>query len=202
MTHHHARLIVVAIATVSFSTPIYAQQETAPQEVADLRARAEVGVAEAQYQLGQVYEGGRGIPGDLVLAVQWYRLAAEQGHTEAQFKLSFGGRQDDTQALAWMRRAAEQGDSFQQYLLGDSYADGLNVSQDDAEAVRWFRLAAAQGEWMAQQALQEMYVEGRVVPLDELEPALREFVVSESERRARERLEPIPPPPPPPPPPQ
>ena len=28
MPHHYARLIVVAIATVSFSTPLYAQQET------------------------------------------------------------------------------------------------------------------------------------------------------------------------------
>ena len=77
MTHHYARLVAVAIAAVSFSTPLYAQQETVPQEVADLRARAEVGVAEAQYQLGQVYEGGRGIPGDLVLAVKRYRLAPE-----------------------------------------------------------------------------------------------------------------------------
>ena len=30
MTHHYARLIVVATATVSFSTPITAQQEQAP----------------------------------------------------------------------------------------------------------------------------------------------------------------------------
>ena len=30
MTHHYARLIVVAVATVSFSTPITAQQEQAP----------------------------------------------------------------------------------------------------------------------------------------------------------------------------
>ena len=30
MTHHHARLIAVAIAAVSFSTPLYAQQEPTP----------------------------------------------------------------------------------------------------------------------------------------------------------------------------
>ena len=30
MTHHHARLVAVAIAAVSFSTPIMAQQEPAP----------------------------------------------------------------------------------------------------------------------------------------------------------------------------
>ncbi len=53
MTHHHARLIVVAVATVSFSTPITAQQEPTPQEVADIRVRAEQGEAEAQYQLGK-----------------------------------------------------------------------------------------------------------------------------------------------------
>ena len=30
MTHHHARLIAVAIAAVSFSVPLYAQQEPTP----------------------------------------------------------------------------------------------------------------------------------------------------------------------------
>ena len=30
MTHHHARLVAVAIAAVSFSTPITAQQEPTP----------------------------------------------------------------------------------------------------------------------------------------------------------------------------
>ena len=30
MTHHHARLVAVAIAAVSFSTPLYAQQEPTP----------------------------------------------------------------------------------------------------------------------------------------------------------------------------
>jgi TPR repeat protein len=102
-------------------------------------------------------------------------------------------------AYEWKRRAAEQGDNLEQYLLGDSYAYGCNVSQDDAEAVRWYRLAAAQGDWMGRQALQEMYVEGRVVSLHELELALWNFVVSESDRCASERLEPIPPPPLPPP---
>ena len=37
MTHHHARLIVVTVATVSFSTPITAQQEpTSPTTVETL----------------------------------------------------------------------------------------------------------------------------------------------------------------------
>ena len=30
MTHHHARLVAVVIASVSFSTPLYAQQEPTP----------------------------------------------------------------------------------------------------------------------------------------------------------------------------
>ena len=123
MTHHHARLVAVAIAAVSFSTPIYAQQEAVTQEVADLRARAEVGVAEAQYQLGQVYEGGRGILGDLVLAVKWYRLAAEQGHPEAQ------------------------------YELGRRYNGGRNLPSDDEQAAFWYRRAAAQGHARAHQAI-------------------------------------------------
>ena len=44
------------------------------------RARAEEGVAEAQFNLGVMYAEGRGVPQDDAEAARWYRLAAEQGY--------------------------------------------------------------------------------------------------------------------------
>ena len=52
-----------------------------------MRAPAEQGDAEAQFNLGVMYANGRGVPQDDSEAVRWYRLAADQGHAGAQFNL-------------------------------------------------------------------------------------------------------------------
>ena len=62
-----------------------------------------------------MYERGLGVSKNYKEAVKWYRFAAEQGLTKAQ------------------------------YNLGLMYADGRGVSQDNQEAVKWYRLAADQG---------------------------------------------------------
>ena len=41
----------------------------------------------AQYNLGWMYENGRGVRRDRVEAVRWYRLAAEQGDADAETAL-------------------------------------------------------------------------------------------------------------------
>ena len=91
------------------------------------RARAEAGVAEAQFNLGNMYENGQGVPQDDAETVRWYRLAVDQGHADAQ------------------------------YNLGVMYDNGRGVPQDYAEAVRWYRLAAEQGHADAQYNLAIMY---------------------------------------------
>ena len=41
----------------------------------------------AQFNLGQMYSRGQGVPQDYKTAVKWYRLAAEQGYAFAQNNL-------------------------------------------------------------------------------------------------------------------
>ncbi len=57
------------------------------QAVAWFRKAAEQGQADAQHNLGVMYEKGRGVPQDDREAVAWYRKAAEQGYAGAQKKL-------------------------------------------------------------------------------------------------------------------
>ena len=139
---------------------------------AALRARAEVGDAEAQTELGERYENGRGVVQDYAVAVSWFRRAAEQGYAPGQFALSFmyvrglGVAQDDVEAVRWERRAAEQGHARAQNNLGVSYRDGLGVAQDYGEAARWFRRAADQGHASGQNNLGVMYDSGRGVSRD------------------------------------
>ena len=142
------------------------------QDYEATRHAAEQGDADAQFNLGDMYANGRGVPQDDAEAVRWYRLAAEQGHASAQFDLGFGyanGRgvpQDYAEAVRWYRLAAEQDDASAQFNLGVAYDNGEGVPQDYAEAVRWYRLAAEQGHASAQVSLGLMYRYGEGVPQD------------------------------------
>jgi len=77
---------------------------------------AELGDAEAQYNLGVMYDEGAGIERDLARAAEWYRKAAEQGFVDAQINLGMmyyhgqGFSRDDAEAAKWFERAASQGD--------------------------------------------------------------------------------------------
>ena len=86
---------------------------------ADLwRPLAEQGNATAQYNLGALYERGRGVAKDQAAAVEWFRKAANQGNAKAQFNLGFrysAGTdvpQDDVQAYMWLELAASQRTAF------------------------------------------------------------------------------------------
>ena len=67
-----------------------------------------------------------------------------------------GVRQDVTEAARWLRLAAEQGHAEAQNRLGFCYGRGEGVPADPVEAVRWFRMAAEQGHSEAQSNLERM----------------------------------------------
>ena len=113
------------------------------------RPLADQGDAHAQYNLGRMYDDGRGVPPDAAQAVKWYRLAAEQGDGSAQYSLALkcflglGVAQNYMEAARWYRLAAEQGDALAQAFLGTMYANGQGVPQDYVEAHKWHNLAAS-----------------------------------------------------------
>src|SRR6516162_4473429 len=56
-------------------------------DVADVRAKAERGEAQAQADLGRAYAQGLGVPQNYTEAAKWYIKAADQGNAAAQFAL-------------------------------------------------------------------------------------------------------------------
>ena len=84
---------------------------------------AELGDAEAQYNLGVMYDEGAGVERDLTLAAEWFRRAAEQGFIDAQTNLGMmymtgqGVPQDRTEARKWLQKAVAQGDTEAAELL-------------------------------------------------------------------------------------
>ena len=166
---HRAHVLSATILVLVFASCAVAQS---PTEIEELRLAAEQGDADAQYELGRMYNKGEGVPPDGQEAVRWLQLAAEQGNANAQNKLGVmyangeGVSQDYQEAGRWFRLAAEQGNALAQNNLGRMYNKGEGMPQNYGEAARWYRLAAEQGNANAQAVLGAMYVTGEGVPQD------------------------------------
>ena len=57
------------------------------------------------------------------------------------------------EAASWFSKAAEQGHTESQYRLGEMYLNGEGVVQSDMEAIKWYKKAAEQGHAKAQKDL-------------------------------------------------
>jgi TPR repeat protein len=134
-----------------------------------LKPLAQLGNAEAQVYLGEMYYYGKGVAQDDTQAVYWYRQAAQQRHANGQYNLGWmyrkgkGVAQNDTQAVYWYRQAAKQGHAKGQTNLGFMYEKGKGVAQNDNQAIHWYRQAAKQGYAVGQKNLGDMYSDGKGV---------------------------------------
>ena len=99
-----------------------------PRAAAPLYAKAaELGHAQAAFQLYYLYKEGRGVKKDQARAVRWLTRAAELGHPGAQA------------------------------FLGDIYANGeMGVKRNLAQAIHWYRKAAAQGNRWGREELKKL----------------------------------------------
>ncbi|MBC8519881.1 MAG: sel1 repeat family protein [Gammaproteobacteria bacterium] len=93
-----------------------AKQGDSETALAEWRPLAEQGDAGAQFNLGVMYDNGRGVPEDDQEAARWFRMAARQGFAKAQFN------------------------------LGVMYAKGEGVPEDYVFAYMWLNLAVASGD--------------------------------------------------------
>jgi uncharacterized protein len=110
------------------------------------------GFTAAQFNLGQLYANGQGVPQDYVQARQWWEKAAAQGDANAQ--VSLGALYDNGQgvpknyktAVYWFRLSANQGNAMALTNLGLMYEGGNGVPQDVVLAQKWYILGAARGD--------------------------------------------------------
>jgi TPR repeat protein len=143
------------------------------EDLQSWRTQAAQGNAEAQNNLGSLFDQGHGVPQDYAKARQWYEKAAAQGNAEGQFSLGFayalgqGVPQDYVQAAKWYEKAATQGNVMAQFYLGVLYASGHDgVPKDYVRAAKWYEKAAAQGHDRAQSLIGTLYLNGQGVPQD------------------------------------
>ena len=140
--------------------------------VGEWRPLADKGDADAQFNMGQAYKLGRGVPTDLRLAQTWYEKAAQQGHEQAQGNLGLILYQNGqrTAALPWIKKAADRGDPRAQYVMGAALFNGENISKDWPLAYALMQRAAAQGLPQAATSISEM---DQFIPLDQRQKGLQ-----------------------------
>jgi uncharacterized protein len=112
---------------------------------------AEDGMADAQVNLGHMYNEGFGVDRDLSTALYWYERAAESGLGEAKYNLGLlyfygdGVPKDLVTAITLFREAEEQNIQEASYMLGVAALSGDGVPIDKTEARERFERAALAG---------------------------------------------------------
>jgi len=162
------RHLVAAAALLLLSTPISAQSVKAGIEawqradyasaVAIWRPLAEKGDADAQFNLGQAYRLGRGVPINLGLAKSWFERAADAGHLDAETTLGLLLFQNGQAAdgLKWLRKAAVEGEPRALLVYGTALYNGDGVTQDRELGYAYVSRAAAQGLAPAKDTLAQL----------------------------------------------
>lgn len=129
------------------------------------RPLAIAGDPDAQFNLGQAYKLGRGVPVDIGIAAEWYRKAAAHGHVQAadNYGLALFQSGRHAEAVAPLERSAARGEPRAQLVLGTMLFNGDSVARDWARAYALLARSAAAGLPEGSQKLAEM---DRYIPLD------------------------------------
>ncbi|UUL83752.1 SPOR domain-containing protein [Sphingomonas qomolangmaensis] len=122
------------------------------------RGPAVSGDADAQFNLGQAYKLGRGVPVDLAMAEEWYRKAALQNHPQAEdnygLALFQNGKRAD--AIRWLEKSAARGEARSQFVLGTMLFNGDAIAKDWVRAYALMVRANAAGLPQGSQTLAQM----------------------------------------------
>lgn len=134
--------------------------------VAEWRPLALAGDADAQFNLGQAYKLGRGVPADLTQAEAWYRRAAKQGHLQAEDNLGLvlftANRRQE--AMPFIVNSSARGEPRAQYVLGTAHFNGDLAARDWPRAYALTKRASDAGLDIASARLAQL---DSLIPLDQ-----------------------------------
>ncbi|PHR16733.1 MAG: hypothetical protein COA41_13115 [Sphingopyxis sp.] len=177
---HHSVASLLGIALLLGSGPALADVKAGVDAwgrgdfqtaISEWRGPAEKGDADAQFNLGQAYKLGRGVPQDLVQAEKWYKRAADQGHLQASDNYGLVLFQDNrrAEALPYLQASAQRGEPRAQYVLGTGHFNGDFVEKDWVKAYTLMTRASAQQLPQATSNLAQM---DRYIPVEDRRRAI------------------------------
>ncbi|KAH8097909.1 hypothetical protein JL720_828 [Aureococcus anophagefferens] len=119
---------------------------------------AQLGNAEAMYNLAFSFEKGRGVKLNLKKAMHFYRMSADMGDAVSQKRLGvlLCNLKNFEERFRYIKLSAEQGWTPGERELGWCYELGDGVEADVQEAKHWFMRAAVKGDEFAKTKLAEL----------------------------------------------
>ena len=129
-----------------------------PRAIAEWRGPALAGDADAQFNMGQAYKLGRGVPADIAQAEIWYQKAAAQGHAQAQDNYGLALFQDGRKAdaLPWLEKSSARDEKRAELVLGTMLFNGDAVPKDWVRAYALVNRSSQQGLPQASQTLAQL----------------------------------------------
>lgn len=124
--------------------------------------QAQSGDSQAMYDVGVMYELGRGTKTDPVKAVEWLNRAIGQNNHNARARLGalyYEGKlvtRDLGKARTLLRAAAEANVPSAQFHLAQMYETGQGVDPDAQQALHWYQLASKGGYYEARARIREL----------------------------------------------
>lgn len=174
------RLVFFGVATSIFAVPALADVKAGTDAwnrgdygtaVKEWRQPAMSGNPEAQFNMGQAYKLGRGVPADPKQAGDWFLKAAQQGNLQAEdnygiILFQYGDRQ---KAFPYLQKSASRGEPRAQYLVATALFNGDFGTKDWPRAYALMTRAAAAGLTSATTSLAQM---DKYIPLDQRQQGL------------------------------
>lgn len=159
--------MALSLATIAATAPALADTKAGVEAwnrgdytaaVGEWRKGAVAGDPDAQFNLGQAYKLGRGVPVDLAMAESWYRKAAAQGHAQAEDNYGLALFQDGKpgEALPWLEKSVARDEPRAELVLGTMLFNGDGVERDWVRAYALMTRSSAQGQAQGSQTLAEM----------------------------------------------
>jgi len=142
------RKITLALLLLTLSTTCLGGDDIWENLFREKLGEAMAGNSNAQFDIGAMYQNGRGVVVSRDMAIEWYRKAAAQNNQNAISRLKL--LQANEERFAKTLEFAQKGDAESQYDLGKRYAEGIGTEVDLAKAVYWYEKATGQGHVKAE----------------------------------------------------
>lgn len=140
----NVKLFVLMLITLLLLLPLAVQANDLFNSQIKL---AKKGDAEAQFNVGEMYEIGFGVKQDKKEARYWVSRSANKKHKAAGFKLLYwdmereGLKGENKAKVKELNKMAKQGNPQAQYYLGKMHAHGIGVNKNSDVAVYWLNKA-------------------------------------------------------------
>jgi len=167
MSHKKFTFVLLSTFLFTYSNFSVADWFTS-SETKELITKADAGDKDAQFKVGLAYDSGNGAPSSIDKAKSYYRMAAQQGHAEAQNSLGsiFQAEKNYVEAKSWYELAVAQNHAMATNSLGQLYDLGLGTPQDRNKGFEFYTRSADLGHARAMWNIANMYGAGQLGKVD------------------------------------